>query len=96
MSPLDRAMREFDERAAVLAMVRAAEAAGDPIPAATGGTRTAHSVAKMRTDYPASLRGKTGRARFFDHIEALRQAGAVRIGEQRYGKRNSREVLHAV
>lgn len=92
---IDRALAEGDEREKVLAMIRAASAAGDPLPAATAGTRTAYSVAEARADFPAGLRSKAGRARFHRHVEALRAAGAVRVESQRYGTRNSREVLRA-
>jgi RecA-family ATPase len=95
-SSLDRALRDSHERAAVLGLIRAADAAGDPLPASYSGQRTAYTVAKARADFPASLRGKTGRARFFEHIESLRQAGAVSAVEQRKSNRHVREVLRAI
>lgn len=76
-SPLDRGLREADERAAVLDLIRAADATGDPLPVATRGERTAHTVAEAR-GLPDGLRGKRGRPRFYQHIEALRLAGAIR------------------
>ena len=94
-SPLDRALRESDERAAVLDLIRAAEAAGDPLPAATSGTRTAYSAATARIDYPASLKGRAGRVRFLHHVETLRQAGAIRVAEARKSNGHAREVLRA-
>jgi RecA-family ATPase len=93
--PLDRAHREADEREAVLALIRAAEAKGDPLPAATSGTRTAYSAAVARDDYPASLRGRAGRDRFLHHVETLRQAGAIRVAEAKRSNGHRREVLRA-
>jgi RecA-family ATPase len=94
-SPLDRALRESDEREAVLAMIRKADAAGDPLPAATSGTRTVYSAAAARSDCPDSLKGRAGRGRFLHHVEALRQAGAIRVVELRKANGHAREVLRA-
>ncbi|MBK9245177.1 MAG: AAA family ATPase [Burkholderiales bacterium] len=92
---LDRAVRDSDERAAVLALIRAAAASGNPLPAAASGQRTAHSVAEARDDCPGSLRGKAGRARFYRHVEALRAAGSVRVEAVRKANRHAVEVLRA-
>lgn len=94
-SRLSRRLAESDERAAVLAIVRAASEAGDPLPAATSGTRTAWSVAAARAECPQSLRGKAGRPRFNHQLEVLRQAGAVRVESVLDTNRNYRGVLRA-
>ena len=43
-----------DDLDALVAMIVAAEDEGEPIPAASGGTSTAYSVAKVRDDFPAA------------------------------------------
>lgn len=90
-----RAFQRADEADAILQIIRAAWAAGDPIPAATGGTRTAHSVCEARGELPATLKGRRGRQRFNRALEELRAAGAVRTSTVRTGSRNTREVLYA-
>lgn len=87
----ERHTREGDERAAVLALIRDAEAAGDPLPTATRGERSAHAVAEAR-GLPEPLRGKRGRARFYAAVEALRAAGAVRVRTVKTACRHFREV----
>lgn len=90
-----RLFQRVDEAQAIVQVIRAAWAAGDPIPAATGGTRTAHSVCEARDDLPESLKGKRGRARFYRALEQLRAAGAVRVVGRRNASRHSVQVLHA-
>lgn len=90
-----RLFQRVDEAQAIVQVIRAAWAAGDPIPAATGGTRTAHSVCEARDDFPESLKGKRGRARFYRALEQLRAAGAVRVVGRRNASRHSVQVLHA-
>ena len=92
---LERELAEVDERQAILATIRAAQAAGDAIPTASAGTRTTYSVCEARDDFPSSLRSRAGRARFNRHLEALRACGAVRAIEERKGNRHAREVFHA-
>lgn len=94
-SPLARAMRESDERTALIDLIRAAYADGNPLPAAATGQRTAHSVADARDDMPQALRGRRGRSRFYRHVEALRAAGAVRVEAVRKANRHAAEVLRA-
>lgn len=91
---LQQGLQEVDERDAILRIVRDAEAAGDPIPAASGGQRTAHSVAEGRKELPVSLRGKTGRKRFNRHIESLRADGRLKLGAHVRANRHRTEVLH--
>lgn len=90
-----RAFQRADEADAILAAIRAAWAAGDPIPAASAGTRTAHSVAEARDMLPASLKGRTGRRRFYRALEELRAAGAVRVEMSKRSNRHAVEVLYA-
>lgn len=90
-----RVLQRAEEADAIVAIVRAAWAAGDPIPAATAGTRTAHSVAEARDALPASLRGRSGRKRFYRALEELRAAGAVRVELSRRSHYKKTEVLYA-
>lgn len=91
-----RAFQRADEADAIVAVIRAAWDAGDPIPAAQSGQRTAHSVCEARDDFPASLKGRgAGRRRFYRALEELRAAGAVRVEAQRRMNRHVVEVLHA-
>ena len=91
----DRAFQRADEADAIIAAIRAAWAAGDPIPAATAGTRTAHSVCEARDDFPKSLRGRSGRRRFNKALEQLRAAGAVQVVPFRRTNRHMGEALYA-
>lgn len=90
-----RLFQRVDESAAIVQVIRDAWAAGDPIPAASAGTRTAHSVAEAREALPASLRGRRGRTKFNRALEELRAAGAVRTMTVKSSSRNTREVLYA-
>lgn len=91
-----RSFQRADEADAIVAVIRAAWAAGDPIPAAMSGQRTAHSVCEARDDFPASIKGRgAGRRRFYRALEELRAAGAVRVETQRRPNRHAIEVLYA-
>lgn len=90
-----KAFQRADEADSIVAVIRAAWAAGDPIPAASSGTRTAHSVAEAREMLPASLKGRTGRKRFYRALEELRAAGAVRVELSKRTNRHAVEVLNA-
>lgn len=89
-----RLFQKVDEAEAIVQVIRGAWDAGDPIPAATAGTRTAHSVCEARDDFPASLKGKRGRARFHRALEQLRAAGAVQVAAWRNASRHSVQVLY--
>ena len=93
--PSGRPFQRSDEADAIVACIRAAWAAGDPVPAAMGGQRTAHSVLEARDDFPASLKGRAGKARFRKALEQLRAAGRVRVEAVRKANRHVIEVLHA-
>jgi hypothetical protein len=84
-----------DESDAILRAIREASAAGNPIPAATAGVRTAHNVCEARDDLPSGLRGRRGRTRFYRLLEQLRAAGAVRVESIKRPNRHSAEVLCA-
>lgn len=88
---LTRELAAVDEREAVLRVIQAADAAGDPIPTATRGDRSAHAVSEAH-GLPAALRGRRGRSRYYAHVEALRAAGMVRVEAVRTACRHFREV----
>jgi len=95
-SPLDRALRESDDREAVLRLIREADDAGDPIPASTGGPRTCWHVLSAQPSFPDSLkRAKDGRRRLLAVIEKLRAAKAIRVDTIKSTSRNTKEVLRA-
>lgn len=89
-----RPFQRADEADAILDAIRAAWAAGDPIPAAQSGQRTAHAVCEAREDFPASLKGRDGRRRFYRALEQLRAAGKVAVMEWRKPNRHVVEVLN--
>jgi RecA-family ATPase len=88
----DRALQESDERDALLRVIAEADAAGDPVPSATTGRRTAWHVIAARDPRFA---GKRGKARCWHLIEHLRAAGHIRPETIRSACRHSREVLRA-
>lgn len=77
---LDRRHRDDTEQRGILAAIAGCEAAGIIVPSATQGRRTTFNVLRDRPEFPATLRGSTGR--FWRHIEALR--GIHHIGEAEY------------
>jgi hypothetical protein len=89
------ASRVLDEANAVLGIIRAASAAGNPVPASTTGSRTAHSVCGAHDTLPAGLRGQRGRRKFYEVLERLRASGAVVVEPVRRPGRRVVEVLRA-
>jgi RecA-family ATPase len=82
------AIRDRQERDGIVAAFKACR---DPIPAATTGQRTAWHVLSARPELPQSLRdGRTGRRKFWAHIEALRQMHIIREASYR---RSNRHIL---
>lgn len=93
--PADRPVsREGEEQEAIVRVIARAADAGTPIPAATSGTRTAHSVAAARDGFPASLKPRRDRPRFYRHLEHLRAAGRVVTEPMRTPSRKVIEVLN--
>jgi hypothetical protein len=78
-SKLERDLAEADEREAILAAIRGVAAAGQYVPAAMQGQRTAYNVLAIRPEFPTSLKvdSAAARRRFRDHIEHLRQSRAI-------------------
>jgi RecA-family ATPase len=94
-SKFERDLAQSDEREAVLDLVRAAQQAGNPVPAAVAGPRTSWHVLSAMPGFPKSLAGRSGRARLFAVLETLQAARVLTRTTEKYGQRNSREVLHA-
>jgi KaiC/GvpD/RAD55 family RecA-like ATPase len=94
-SPRDRSLQDAEEREAVLELIRAADAAGNPLPAATAGTRTVYTTATARVDCPEWIKGRSGRMRLLRHVETLRQSGTIWVDQSRKHNGHSREVLRA-
>lgn len=90
--PRSKLIRDAEDEAAVLDIVRKAQEAGDPLPAAHSGQRTSHAVA---TAYglPDGMQGKRGRQRFYSVLERLRVAGKVLAESRRKDNRHIAEVL---
>lgn len=85
-----------DELEGVLKVLRLAYDAGNPIPAATAGSRTAHKVAGSYDEFPSTLSGKAGRGRFNALIERLRASGRVKVELVTKTTRHKAEVLRVV
>lgn len=79
-SRLERDLAEADEREAILAALRTCTAAGNIVPAAMSGNRTAFHVLSAQAAFPASLRADSGavRKRFRQQVEHLRAMGSIR------------------
>jgi hypothetical protein len=76
----DRRHRDRTEQRAILLALKACAASNPPIivPVAATGQRTAFQALALRPEFPETLRsGKSGRTRFWRHIEALRQLHAI-------------------
>jgi AAA domain len=69
-SRFDRQHRGRTEQDGIRRALKAVMAVGDYVPAAMTGPRTAFHVVSSRTEFPETLR--SGRARFWRHIESLR------------------------
>jgi hypothetical protein len=69
-------------------------AAGDYVPAATTGKRTAFHVLSARAEFSGTLHGKAGTKRFWRHVETLR---AMRhIEESGYYRNSDRHTVRTL
>ncbi len=89
-----RLFQRVDEAEAIVCAIREAWAAGDPIPAAQGGQRTAHAVCEARESFPAALKGQRNRSASTRTLEQLRAAGKVEVQPFRKPNRHVVEVLN--
>lgn len=93
----DRLARERRERAGIMAALCAVVDAGDYVPAAASGQRTALHVLSVRPEFPDSLRGGAPeRRRFWRQIEALRAMGEIKEGSIARADRHKVTTLEPV
>jgi hypothetical protein len=86
-------IRERAEVDAILRVLAQAEAAGDPIPAAAAGKRTAWHAIAAREGCPARLATPAGKDECWRLLERLRAEGRIRTAEARTRSRHRIEVL---
>lgn len=87
-STFERRQRDTEERDGILAAIREVTAAGDYVPAATQGRRTAHHVLAATEALPETLRSKSATRRFWRHVEHLRRNRILREGNIRRANRH--------
>jgi hypothetical protein len=85
---MEREHRDHGERLGILHALRAA---GDGVPAATTGRRTAYHVLEARSEFPASLRHEV--RRFWRRIEELRQMRYIEESSIRRANRHQTVTL---
>jgi RecA-family ATPase len=91
-----KGIRERQEREGIVAALKACSAAGEYVPAATSGRRTAFNVLSVRPEFPQSLRNSAAGSRlFWQRIEELRQMRLIREESIRRKNRHYRDVLVA-
>jgi len=88
-------LARLDEDAALVELIRQAHKAGDPVPTAFGGHRTAVSVLQAAPDLPAAFRGRTGARRLRAKLESLRHAGTITVTSWGRPNRHLAEVFCA-
>lgn len=84
----DRKHQDREERAGIMAALRASVASGVLVPAATQGRRTAYHVLRGRAEFPAM-----DSRRFWRHIEALRHSQEIREDTHVRGDRKKVQQL---
>jgi RecA-family ATPase len=80
---------DFD---ALVAIIRAADQRGDPVPAASTGQRTAFNVMSVQEIFPSIFEGKKASRCFRDAIERLRSSDRIRVWSDKGPSRHWREV----
>ena len=79
---IDRKHQDREEQHGIRRALKACTDAGDDVPAAMTGPRTAFHVLKVRSEFPQSLlSGKPATRRFWGHIEQLRAMKHLREEE---------------
>jgi RecA-family ATPase len=74
---LDASLQDTEERAGIMASIREVVMGGDYVPSATTGQRTALHVLAACRAFPIALRNRSGKRRFWRHIESLRRSGVL-------------------
>lgn len=94
LASFDRKHRDREEQAGILCAMKACSEAGEAIPAATTGRRTAYHVLSARPGFPESMRDSKGSARrFWRQIEELRAMKQITEEEIRRKDRHYIRVL---
>jgi hypothetical protein len=88
VSRVDASVQESTERAGILSAIREVLMAGDYVPAAAMGQRTAMHVLSACKSFPNTLNGRSGKRRFWRHIEHLRRIGVLTEGRIRRAGRH--------
>jgi len=89
---LEREIMESEERATLVRLIGELAAAGNPVPTAHTGPRTAFHVMVAHPNFPPQMRSK---GRFWAAIETLRQTNRIRVGKERTASRHDRPVFLA-
>jgi RecA-family ATPase len=77
-SRFDAKVRDTAEQRGIVDAIREVIARGDYVPAAAQGPRTALHVLSACSAFPAELKNRSGKRRFWRHIEALRANSTLR------------------
>jgi len=76
----DEKVRDTTERRGLVEAIAEVVARGDYVPAAAQGQRTAYHVLSACAAFPATLKNRTAKRRFWRHIETLRANSTLREG----------------
>lgn len=87
-SNMEKAMRERDERAAILACIAAIVATGNRVPTAATGQRTTWHVLSAHHLFPDSLKGQNGSRKLNRMIEGMRHMGEIIVKTERINYKN--------
>lgn len=86
---LDTALRDREEQEGILAAMRACRT---PVPAASTGKGTTFNTLVAVPEFPRTLDNAGGRKRFWKHIAALLQMGAIAEGTTKTPSRHTKAV----
>lgn len=93
LTHIDVSLQDTVERAGIMAAIREVVSAGDFVPAAAQGQRTALNVLSACKSFPESFKGRAGKRRFWRHIEVLRRTRAITDSSIRTASRHPLAVL---
>ncbi len=85
--PADRHMRDEEEQFGIVQALREVIEAGDYVPAASQGSRTAYHVLSAAKSFPDTLKSPTSKRRFLRHIEVLRRERTLSESSMRRANR---------
>ncbi len=93
ISRFDRAVQDTAEQRGIVDAMREVIASGDHVPAAMQGPRTAFHVLSACNAFPATLKNRSGKRRFWRHVEALRRSHTLREQQMRRANRHDVAIL---